>query len=88
MNSDISLAVLAGVVLALKSQAVVIATGDGELATEVAETLKRLAPQTSVATLGVPGSISNRLDAKANRFIDTNLIVGRDCLVKDGRHHF
>ncbi|MEM6915335.1 MAG: hypothetical protein AAF491_02120 [Verrucomicrobiota bacterium] len=82
MNSDISLAVLAGVVLAARSREVVVATGDGELATEIAETLKWLAPKTRIATLGVPGSISRRLDASFNQFVDLNLIIGKDCLIE------
>lgn len=88
MNSDISLAVLVGVVVASKADEVVIATGDGELATEVSETVKHISPRTRIATLGVPGSISARLDAASNPFVDANMLVGRDCLVNDGTPHY
>lgn len=89
MNSDLSLAVIAGTLVNKRTPEVILGTGDGECAVEISEALKTHFAKMRIVTLGVPGSISARIRAvDGNGYIDGNVLAGADCLIKDGLHHF
>lgn len=88
MNSYLSLAVMAGTLVNKRTREVIIGTGDGECAVEISEALKAHFSKMRIVTLGVPGSISSRIRADSEGYIDGNLIVGADCLINDSLPHF
>ncbi len=69
-------------VLASRSSAdvVVIGTGDGDLACDLARALASLPGRRSVVSLSLAGSTSFRLDARRNPFFTANIELGQDCL--------
>lgn len=60
--------------------AVVIGTGDGDLADDLARAVKDLDDNPQVFTLSLAGATSHRLNADHNPRIAGNIEVGRDCL--------
>ncbi len=59
---------------------VVIGTGDGQLAEDVAESLSQLPRPRRCCTLSLAGSTAARLNSQTCRLIEANLEIGRDCL--------
>ncbi len=59
---------------------VLIASGDGTLASDVAHSIAESWPDRLVFTLGFPGAVSARLNASTHHGIATNLLLGMDCL--------
>jgi hypothetical protein len=81
-NADHLFSFTAGV-LAISSpetDLVLLGTGDGDLALDVAQALVRHNPALEIATLSLAGSTSQRLEAGLARDIDANLEIGLDCL--------
>jgi hypothetical protein len=60
---------------------VLVGTGDGQLAEDVAEAISMLPRPCPVATLSLAGSTAARLDARHSNLIAANIEIGRDCLV-------
>ena len=83
-NSDNNLLATTGYLLcATKPDAVVIASGDGELGAELARSIRMLDRNCRlVATMSLPGSTARRLDARLNQHIDLNIEIGEDCMVR------
>lgn len=81
-NSDHVLSYHLGVLAtALQPAVVIIATGDGALANDLAAGLSELPkPPCMTGTLSLPGSTSRLLDARTNRWIAFNIEIGLDCL--------
>jgi hypothetical protein len=82
-NCDNFLLFMAGV-LASRSEAevIVIGSGDGRLAGELARALLSLPKKRQVVTLSLAGSTASCLNASANPSIAGNIEIGRDCLRK------
>jgi len=59
---------------------VVIGTGDGQLAEDVAESVSQLPRPRRCCTLSLAGSTAARLNSQTCRLIEANLEIGRDCL--------
>lgn len=81
-NSDHAIAFGAGVYATQpRFDAVVLATGDGDLGCEIAAAVRReRGPGLVLCTLSLAGSTSRRLDAAHSGDIDANLEIGLDCL--------
>lgn len=80
-NADNSLLFKAGVLVSRTgADAVVLASGDGDLVCDLARELHELPKPRKVYTLSLAGSTSFRLDARRNADIDGNIEVGLDCL--------
>ena len=80
-NVDVNLAAMTGYLAgSLRPRAVVLATGDGALADDVAETLLESTPPEVLVTLSVAGATASRLEARTSPFFDENLELGLDCL--------
>jgi hypothetical protein len=60
---------------------VVIGTGDGQLAEDVAEAVQMVNSRCEVATLSLAGSTAARLDSRKSNLIAANIELGRDCLI-------
>jgi hypothetical protein len=73
--------------LASRSRAdtILIGTGDGDLACDLATALRELPTRRQIVTLSLAGSTSYRLDASRNSAIAANIELGRDCLRPLGR---
>ena len=80
-NSDNAILFNAGVLLSgITFDTVIIASGDGDLVSDLARFVSELQIPRQVFTLSLPGSTSARLNAETNRLISGNLEVGKDCL--------
>jgi hypothetical protein len=80
-NSDVHLAFGAGVLISRSAaDAVVLASGDGDLVCDLTRDLHELPRPRAVYTLSLAGSTSHRLDARSNPDLDGNIEVGLDCL--------
>lgn len=66
------------------AEVVVVATGDGALACDLARAISKLSKPKKVATLSLAGSTSKRLDAEQNGDIEANIEIGLDCLLPIG----
>jgi hypothetical protein len=81
-NADNLLAFQAGVLASrLIAEVVVIGTGDGQLAEDVAEGLRNLDDRCQVATMSLEGSTAVRLAYRRSNLITANIEIGKDCLV-------
>ena len=60
---------------------IVVASGDGDLVLAVVRYVAGLRGARDVVTCSLPGSTSQRLDARRNRLILANIEIGLDCLV-------
>jgi len=77
-NADLDLAFLVGFLAnAGDIDAVLLGTGDGDLAISMARGVKRVQPVVRVYTLSVPGSTCHRLQHRTDLF-DGNFLVGCD----------
>ncbi|MBT5536758.1 hypothetical protein HOK31_27085, partial [Candidatus Poribacteria bacterium] len=80
-NSDNHILFKAGLLISRSSAStVVICTGDGDLADDLARFLVELPKPRRLVTLSLAGSTSQRLDAKRNPYIAQNIELGIDCL--------
>ncbi len=81
-NADNLVAFQAGALVSrLSAGVVVIGTGDGQLAEDVAEALRILDSRCQVATMSLAGSTAARLDWRRSNLIGANIEIGTDCLV-------
>jgi hypothetical protein len=81
-NADNVVAFQAGVHASrLLAEVVVIGTGDGQLAEDVAEGIRALDCRCQVATMSLAGSTAVRLDCRRSSLIAANIEIGRDCLL-------
>lgn len=80
-NAD-NLMVFLTATLASRSRAdtILIGSGDGDLACDLATALQQLPTRRQIVTLSLAGSTSYRLDANRNSAIAANVELGRDCL--------
>lgn len=77
-NADLDLCFTAGALArAKRCEAVLLGTGDGDLAIAIARGIKRLHAGRAVYTLSVPGSTSHRLRNAPDLFAG-NLLIGED----------
>lgn len=80
-NADNSFAVIAGAVCRpAVIDLIVVGTGDGELAQDVAEAVRQFHERARVVTLSLAGSTAASLNARYSRLIDANIEIGLDCL--------
>lgn len=80
-NSDNLILFTAGLLASRSSaEVIVIASGDGNLACDLANAITELPKSRQVVTLSLAGSTAARLDARSNRTIAANIEIGRDCL--------
>jgi len=81
-NADVAFATVVGAaVTSLEADACVLGTGDGQLAIDVARCVKAIAPSCKTsATLSLPGSTSQRLDARRSDIFAVNLEIGDDVM--------
>lgn len=81
-NADVAFATAVGAaVIGLDVEACVLATGDGQLAIDVARCVTAIAPRCkTAATLSLPGSTSHRLDARRSALFTINLEIGDDVM--------
>jgi hypothetical protein len=80
-NSDNLILFHAGALVTRSTaEVVVIASGDGNLASDLAREVVALPKKRLVLTMSLAGSTSWRLDARTNGHIAGNIEVGRDCL--------
>lgn len=79
-NADALIAFHSGRLAAETDADVLIASGDGALASDVAHSIAESWPDRLVFTLGFPGAVSSRLNAANNNGIAGNLLLGMDCL--------
>lgn len=82
-NADMLIAFGAGVLASRCTSDVLICSGDGALAEDVAEALRALPAVRGtrrVMTLSVAGSTARRIDCRVSPFIDANLELGLDCM--------
>jgi hypothetical protein len=80
-NADNHVAFLTGLLAGLTPiDLVIIGTGDGQLAEDVAEAVSQLPKPLEVVTLSLAGSTATRLDARVCPLIAANIEVGLDCL--------
>ena len=77
-NSDVTIAVICGLVTARQPDELVLGTGDGQLALDIVESLLAHSPRLRIVTLGVPGSVSSALRSESR--IHGHLTAGVDCL--------
>jgi hypothetical protein len=81
-NADNLLAFAAGALCQnVPADPVILGTGDGQLAEDVAEAIGMLHGACPVATLSLAGSTAARLDARHSSLISANIEIGRDCLL-------
>ena len=81
-NADNLVAFAAGTLCqTIPADLVVLGTGDGQLAEDVAEAIGMLDGARPVATLSLAGSTAARLDARRSSLIAANIEIGRDCLL-------
>jgi hypothetical protein len=81
-NADNLVAFQAGVLATrLFTDVVVVGTGDGQLAEDIAEGLLDLNPRCRVITLSLARSTAKRLDCRRSKLIAANIEIGVDCLV-------
>lgn len=82
-NSDNLMIFTVGQVLALhRPEIIVLATGDGDLAIDLARFIKVIwGDEQRIVTLSVAGATSWRLDARQNRLFDANFEIGYDLFV-------
>lgn len=86
-NSDNFLLFGAGMLISRSdADVVLIGSGDGTLADELAKCIAALPSTRRVATLSLAGSTSTRLDATRNPYIKTNIELGLDCLQPINTH--
>jgi hypothetical protein len=77
-NADFDLAFELGhLVNTGQFDAVLLGTGDGDLAVAIGRGIRRRCPQLHLFTLSVAGSASGRLRSRSDLF-DGNIVVGRD----------
>lgn len=81
-NADVAFATAVGAAaIALNVEACVLATGDGQLAIDIARCLRSIAPRCrTFATLSLPGSTSRRLDSRRSDVFAVNIEVGDDVM--------
>ena len=79
-NADALIAFHSGRLAAETDADVLIASGDGALASDVAHSIAESLPARLVFTLGFPGAVSARLNDATNNGIAGNLLLGMDCL--------
>lgn len=80
-NVDHYLASLVGsLVAASPPDVLVIGTGDGSLAEDVAQAVSELHAPPQVTTLSLAGSTATRLDARVSPLFVANIEIGRDAL--------
>ena len=87
-NADIAFAVGVGLLARNGFDAVVLATGDGELAHDTACAINALPKRREIFTLSLAGSTSRRLDARRNPYITGNIEVGLDVLKPINRNQY
>ena len=77
-NADFDLAFEIGLLLnTARFDAVLLGTGDGDLAVAIGRGIRRRCPSLHLFTLSVAGSASDRLRSRSDLF-DGNIVVGRD----------
>lgn len=77
-NADFDLAFELGLRLnTAQFDAVLLGTGDGDLAVAIGRGIRRRCPDMQLFTLSVAGSASERLRSRSDLF-DGNIVVGRD----------
>jgi hypothetical protein len=64
----------------MPAELVVVGTGDGQLADDVAEAVRMVNSRCEIATLSLAGSTATRLDSRQSSLIAANIEIGRDCL--------
>jgi len=80
-NSDNQMLFFGGVLFnGSDANVIVVASGDGSLACDLARAVAIIDPGRTVVTMSLAGSTSRRLDAQANPDIAANIEIGRDCL--------
>jgi hypothetical protein len=80
-NSDFMITFLGGMLVSRSdADVIVIASGDGDMVADMAETIKSLPRPRLVMTMSLAGSTAWRLNAESNAFIDVNIEIGLDCL--------
>lgn len=80
-NSDHNILFLGGfLVCESDADIVLIASGDGDLVSDMAVSLAQARPRMRLATLSVAGSTSQRILCANNRNVTGNALLGRDCL--------
>jgi hypothetical protein len=80
-NSDNLIIFNAGLLVSRSdADVVILASGDGDLVSDLSSCLRSLPKRRRLVTLSVAGSTSWRLDATKNTDIDTNIELGQDCL--------
>lgn len=84
-NADALIAFHSGRLAAETDADMLIATGDGALATDVANSIAELWPDRLIFTLAFPGAASSSLRATNRSPIAGNLLVGMDLLHTDNR---
>ncbi len=82
-NADNVLAFMAGSLISrMTPDVIVLGTGDGSLAEDVAEAISSLIPHPRpVVTLSFAASTAGRLNAQISSLVTANIEIGRDCLV-------
>jgi hypothetical protein len=84
-NADALIAFHSGRLAAETNSDMLIATGDGALATDVANSIAEVWPDRLIFTLAFPGAASSSLRATTRSPIAGNLLVGMDVLHTDNR---
>lgn len=80
-NCDNDILFGAGVLLATKEyEVVVVGTGDGDLAADLARGVHNLQSSASVVTVSFAHTTAWRLHSEANPGISDNILIGMDCL--------
>ena len=80
-NSDNLIAFMAGVLASRhKADVIVLGTGDGDLASDLANALLNLPKTRDIVTMSIAGSTSQRLNASRHPAIAGNIEIGQDCL--------
>jgi hypothetical protein len=64
----------------LSVEIVLVGTGDGQLALDIAEALATLPSGPAVASLSVAGSTSRRLDSRICKLLAGNVEIGMDSM--------
>jgi hypothetical protein len=81
-NSDNVFAFQAGLLVSrARADVVMLASGDGQLACDLANSIRELPTRRAVWTLSLPMATSARLDCRRNKSIEANAEVGLDVLV-------
>jgi len=80
-NSDNFILFQAGALITRsKAKVVIIASGDGQLVSDLSVCISKLPTKRDVFSMSLAGSTSHRLNASNNRFIKGNIEIGQDFL--------